>query len=565
MSDFFPSADADTNVINVASGDTNQNSTVLWAQSSIVGPVTFEYSITPDFQCILGYDSATVTDPKLPVKLEFGGLTAGQTYYYRAINAAGTAATGQFKTANAIDTQAGFRFGVTGDWRGELSPYPAIANAGERNLELMIELGDTIYSDYESPILPGVEQAQTLDEYRLKHQEVYDSRFGLNTWADLRKSVSVLSMIDDHEVVNDFEGGKDLSKASAADQALYGATTGLVNDSPLFENGLQAFQDYNPIRDEFYGDTGDARTAGERKLYRYNTYGQDAATFLLDARSFRDPELANVTNLSDPVQVGTFLTQSFDPSRTLLGKPQLNDLKHDLLAADQAGVTWKFVMVPEPIQNLGVLAASDRYEGYAAERTELLKYITDNKIDNVVFISADIHGTVVNNLTYQTAPGQPQIATNAFEITTGSVAFDAPFGQTVAELGAQVGLLTAQQKAFYDALPVANDADSLVNDKDDFIKQLVDGGLTSLGYDPLGLNNNLPQADGLINAKLLQGDYLATHSFGWTEFDINPLSQKLTVTTYGIKNYTEAELLKNPSAITSLIPSVVSQFEVLPV
>jgi len=565
MSDFFPSANADTNVINVASGDTNQNSTVLWAQSSMIGPVTFEYSITPDFRYIFGYSSATVTDPKLPVKLEFGGLTAGQTYYYRAINAAGTAATGQFKTANAIDTQAGFRFGVTGDWRGELSPYPAITNAGERNLELMIELGDTIYSDYESPILPGVEQAQTLDEYRLKHQEVYDSRFGLNTWADLRKSVSVLSMIDDHEVVNDFEGGKDLSKASAADQALYGATTGLVNDSPLFENGLQAFQDYNPIRDEFYGDTGDARTAGERKLYRYNTYGQDAATFLLDARSFRDPELANVTNLSDPVQVGTFLTQSFDPSRTLLGKPQLNDLKHDLLAADQAGVTWKFVMVPEPIQNLGVLAASDRYEGYAAERTELLKYITDNKIDNVVFISADIHGTVVNNLTYQTAPGQPQIATNAFEITTGSVAFDAPFGQTVAELGAQVGLLTAQQKAFYDALPVANDADSLVNDKDDFIKQLVDGGLTSLGYDPLGLNNNLPQADGLINAKLLQGDYLATHSFGWTEFDINPLSQKLTVTTYGIKNYTEAELLKNPSAITSLIPSVVSQFEVLPV
>ena len=564
-SNYNPRQPQANSIVSIASGDTNQSSTVLWAQSSIVGSVKFEYSTRPDFKYIFGYSSATVSDPALPVKLEFGGLTAGQTYYYRVTDAAGATATGQFKTANALGTQAGFRFGVTGDWRGELSPYPAIANADQRNLELLVELGDTIYSDYESPILPGVEQAQTLDEYRLKHQEVYDSRFGLNTWADLRKSVSVQSMIDDHEVVNDFEGGEDLAKASAANQALYGATKGFVNDSPLYENGLQAFQDYNPIRDEFYGNSGDARTAGERKLYRYNTYGQDAATFLLDARSFRDAELTNVTNLSDPLQVGTFLTQSFNPSRTLLGKPQLNDLKRDLLAADQAGVTWKFVMVPEPIQNLGVLAASDRFEGYAAERTELLKYIADNKIDNVVFISADIHGTLVNNLTYQTAPGQTQIATNAFEITTGSVAFDAPFGQTVAELGAQVGLVTAQQKAFYDALPVANDADSLLNDKDDFIKQLVDGGLTSLGYDPLGLNNNLPQADGLINAKLLQGDYLATHSFGWTEFDINPLSQKLTVTTYGIKSYTEAELLKNPSAITGLTPSVVSQFEVLPV
>ena len=560
MSEIYPLSSA----LGVASGDTNQTSTVLWAQSRIVGPVKFEYSTRPDFKYIFGYNSVNVSDPAQPVKAEFGGLTAGQTYYYRATDAAGAAATGQFKTSNPIGTQAGFRFGVTGDWRGELSPYPAIANAPQRDLELFIELGDTIYSDFESPILPGVAQAKTLEEFRLKHQEVYDSRFGLNTWADLRRAVSVLSMIDDHEVVNDFAGGEDLSNASAAEQALYGAKTGLINDSPLFENGLQAFQDYNPIREEFYGNNGDARTAGERKLYRYNTYGQDAATFLLDARSFRNAELPGVTNLGDPMQVGRFLTQSFDPTRTLLGKQQLSDLEQDLLAADQAGVTWKFVMVPEPIQNLGVLAAGDRFEGYAAERTELLKYINDNKIDNVVFVSADVHGTLVNNLTYQTALGQPQIATNAFEITTGSVAFDAPFGQTVAELGTQVGLLTAQQKAFYDALPVANDADSLVNDKDDFIKQLTNGGLNALGYDPLGLNANLPQADGLINAKLLQGDYLATHTFGWTEFDIDPLSQKLTVTTYGVKNYTEAELLKDPAAIAGLMPSIVSQFEVLP-
>ena len=137
-----------------------------------------------------------------------------------------------------------------------------------------------------------------------------------------------------------------------------------------------------------------------------------------------------------------------------------------------------------------MLAASDRFEGYAAERTESLKFIDENDIDNVVFVAADIHGTVVNNLTYQLALNQEQIATNAFEISTGSVAFDAPLGQTIADLGAQVGLLTPQQKASYDALSVTNDADSLVNDKDDFIKQVIDDGLTHLGYDPIGLNNN---------------------------------------------------------------------------
>jgi phosphodiesterase/alkaline phosphatase D-like protein len=561
-------------LLGIASGDTSQTSTVLWAQSSLTGPVRFEYSTDPDFEYVFGYNTANVTDPNQPVKIGFGGLTPGQTYYYRATDAAGAVKTGQFKTAHAIDQPAGFRFGVSGDWRGELSPYPAIRNASDRNLELFVLHGDTIYSDFESPILPGVKQAKTVDQFRLKYSEVYGERYGLNTWGDLRAKTSVLATIDDHEVTDNFEGGEDLARVSPEEQALYGASSGLVNDSPLYDNGLQAFQDYHPIQDRFYGQTGDLRTAGERQLYRYNTYGKDAATFILDARSFRDAELPAVINLSDPQQVGTFLARSFDRDpvtgqptsrRTLLGQQQLSDLKRDLLQAEQAGVTWKFVMIPEPTQNLGVLAAGDRYEGYAAERTELLKFIKDQGIGNVVFVAADIHGTVVNNLTYQLGPGQPQVATNAFEITTGSVAFDAPFGPTVAELGAQVGLLTAEQKRIYDALPVANDTDSLVNDKDDFIKQIVNGGLSSLGYDPVGLNTNLPQADGLIQANLLKGDYVATHTYGWTEFDIDQRTQKLTVTTYGINSYSEAELLKNPGAITGLMPTVVSQFEVLPV
>lgn len=560
-------------LLGIGSGDTTQTSTVLWASSNVTGDVTFEVSTDADFQTIVSSYVATVTDTTQPVKVELAELDPNTEYFYRVTNAAGGVLTGEFQTSAASDTYAGLRFGVSGDWRGELSPYPAIANADEQNLEFFMLHGDTIYADYESPVLPGVEQATTLEEYRLKHSEVYGERLGQNTWGDLRAVTSILATIDDHEVTNDFEGGEDLAEASAEDQALFGASSGLVNDSPLYENGLQAFQGYNPIRDDFYGETGDPRTAGERKLYRYNTYGQDAAAFVLDARSFRDAELPGVTDLSDQTQVASFLAQSFDidpvtrqptSPRTLLGEQQLQDLKQDLLSAEEQGVTWKFVFVPEPIQNLGVLAASDRFEGYAAERTEILKFIDDNDIDNVVFVAADIHGTVTNNLTYQLAPGQEQIATNAFEVSTGSVAFDAPFGPTVAELAGGVGLLTPEQQAFYESLPVANDADSLPNDKDDFIKQLIDSGLTQLGYDPVGLNNNLSQADGLINANLLQGDYAATQTYGWTEFDIDQDTQKLTVTTYGIPYYTEAELLADPASITSLQPTIVSQFEVLP-
>lgn len=162
-------------------------------------------------------------------------------------------------------------------------------------------------------------------------------------------------------------------------------------------------------------------------------------------------------------------------------------------------------------------------------------------------------------------PGGTQIATNAFEISTGAVAFDAPFGPTVIDIASVLGSLTPQQKAFYDSLPVANDTDSLINDKDDFLKQIIDRGLTPFGYDPVGLNANLPIAQGSIDATLLQGDYVATHTFGWTEFDIDPQTQQLRVITYGIDPYSEAELLANPTAIISGTPQVVSEFVVNPV
>ena len=534
----------------IASGDTTKNSTVLWTRSTELGDVTFEYSTAPDFSTIAGTKTATVTAPELPVKVELTGLLPGTNYYYRVTDAVGTEAVGKFVTAASLGEQKGLRFGVSGDWRGELAPYPAISNAVERELAFFVEHGDTIYADFPSPAVPK-EQAETLTEYRAKQAEVYGSRFGENFWGDLRASTSILATIDDHEVTNDFAGG-----APAASDPRFGTTEGLINDTQLYENGLQAFQEYNPLRDEFYGNTGEVRTEDERQLYRFNTYGSDAAVMVLDSRSFRDEELPGVSDPNDPTQVGAFLAASFDPSRTMLGQQQLSDLKQDLLEAQQDGITWKFIMVPEPIQNLGVIGASDRFEGYAAERTEILQFIDENEIDNVVFVAADIHATVVNNLTYQESLFGPQIATDTFEVTTGSVAFDAPFGPTlIEELARALGISTfLPLKELYNALP------STVQEA--IIQRLLNGQIEPLGYDPVGLDNNLAISDGLVDAKLLQGGYTATNTFGWTEFDINPVTQTLTVTTYGIEPYSQEDLLTSPQSIIERNPTIVSQFEV---
>jgi phosphodiesterase/alkaline phosphatase D-like protein len=143
-------------------------------------------------------------------------LSADTNYFYHVTDANGVKTNGKFSTAAAIGQQAGLKFGVSGDWRGELAPYPAISNADTANLKFFIELGDTVYADVASPAVKnpdGTEKSQvtTLAEYRAKNAEVYSSRFGQNTWGDLRAATSILATIDDHEVTNDFAGGQNLS------------------------------------------------------------------------------------------------------------------------------------------------------------------------------------------------------------------------------------------------------------------------------------------------------------------------------------------------------------------
>ena len=552
----------DSLVNGIASGDTTQDSTVLWARSTFTGNVTFEYATNANFSYIVGTETVTVTDPNLPVKVQITNLTPGTQYYYRATDAAGDRATGEFETAAALGTKAGLSFGVSGDWRGELAPYPAISNASDADLDFFVEHGDTIYADIASDAVKNPdgtrkEQVETLEEYRAKHSEVYDARFGLNTWEKLRSQTSILATIDDHEVINDFAGG-----ATADTDDRFSETEGLINDTQLYENGLQAFQEYNPLRDEFYGDVGDERFNGERKLYRYQTYGSDAAVFVLDTRSFRDEALDGPENFLDINDRLGVLNASLTEDRTLLGSVQLADLKQDLLDAKSQGITWKFVMVPEPIQNIFPGINLDAFEGYSKERTEILKFIDKNEINNVVFVAADVHTTFVNNLTYQEEPNGEQIATNVFEITTGAVAFDAPTGEFLANIFTAG---SADAEAFYNSLTIAPDTDDLINDKDDFVKELVNNSLLKpLGFDPLGLNNNLPQAEGLIDATLIQGDYFVGHTYGWTQFDIDLDTQQLKVITYGIEAYSENELLSNPDSILSRKPVIVSEFIVNP-
>lgn len=529
----------------VASGDVSQTGAVLWSRSTATGPLTFTYALageTGGQQIVV-----PVNDPWQPVTVTLSGLQPDSIYSYSAQNSLGERAGGRFRTAAPPGVFRGLRFGASGDWRGDMAPYPATDNAPGHQLDFFLALGDLIYADIGSPAT-GNRTAETLDDFRRKYAEVLSTQAGSNEVARLRAATPLFAVFDDHEVTNDFAGG-----APAQADRRFAETEGFINDTALYETAVRAFQEYQPLAAEFYGPLGgDGRMDGERKYYRYRTFGSDAALFLLDSRSFRDLPLARA-RMDDPTDGARFLAQSYRPGRTLLGPGQLSELQADLAQAQAAGVTWKFVALSVPVQYRGLLSAQDRYEGYAAERADLLSFIAQQPICNVVFVSADIHGTLVNEISYAKGPGEQEQPTGAVEVTVGPAAFDPPQGPVLVRHGVEAGLISPEEEAIYAGLPVANDPDSRVDDRDDWVKAYIDAQLAAQGRERLGLAG-----------EPLAGDYVALHSFGWTEFEIDAAGQGLTVTTWGIPAYGLGDVRANPFEVLARQPGIVSRFRLWP-
>src|SRR5262245_60053165 len=99
---FFPNG--------VSSGDVTQTSVVLWTRAVQTGQLIFQIATDASFNDLVRVKHVAVTDPLVPVKLEFDHLKPGQDYFYRVIDADGHVLEGSFETAAALGTHAGFNF-----------------------------------------------------------------------------------------------------------------------------------------------------------------------------------------------------------------------------------------------------------------------------------------------------------------------------------------------------------------------------------------------------------------------------------------------------------------------
>jgi alkaline phosphatase D len=430
-----PAASADSFSLGVAAGEVTARSALLWARADQPGETRLEVATDEDFAQLARHLKVQATPANdLTVQRRVNGLVPGTRYWYRFTSGAAASDVGTFVTAPKPGDEATIQFAWTGDYdaeraTGETDPFwndfEVFGSMEAEGNDFNIGLGDTIYSDSEVPGNHPV--ALTVEQKWAK----YELNLGEEPLADLRGAAGFYSHWDDHEFINDFSPFESVF------------SSGTIDGRELYERGVKAFTDYAPV--DFSSRDG---------LYRTTRWGKNLELFFLDERSFRsakaskdgvcdnpqtgEPDLAPTVPqllrnvfaaliplppLAEPVSPAC-LDAINDPDRTLLGEKQLKTFLHDVRHSQ---ARFKVVVNEVPIQQFYALPY-DRWEGYEADRQRVLSGLQG--VNNVVFLTTDVHATFVNDARFKTLePGGPENS-GILDVTVGPAATK-PFAQEI--------------------------------------------------------------------------------------------------------------------------------------
>jgi alkaline phosphatase D len=519
----------------VAAGDVTTNSAILWTRTEdaktkegIVTNLTAQLSKNPNFKPIY-HSFKGVTEPNrdYTLKLDATGLSSNTRYYYRFISPNGfSTQIGRFKTAPTKTDKVAVKFGFSGDADGKWRPYSSTQIIPELNLDYFIFLGDTMYETKSklSPATadPFANSTQALADYRRKYRENLEpvTPGGLSSLQRLYASQGNYTLLDNHELGNKqfinggAPAGTPLGKGVDATKVDYDVnkTGTFINKTEGFKTLLQAYKDYQPVREKIISSPNNFRTDKTEQLYFSQQWGANSIFINVDARSYRDIRLKTASGADDTG------IRADNPKRTMLGTTQLNWLKDTLKNAQVSGINWKIIAVSSPIDMGGEDNGKTWIGGYRAERNELLQFIADNRINNVVFLSTDDHQNRVNELTYLTKPNDPASMTrvpNTFTIVAGPIGASGPDNITDHSFS-NIKLL----------------ADQLVVEQ------------KRKGIEPLGLDAKFPGLqkvfrEGDTNADNLRQpvDFYSPDTFNYATLDISADGKTLAVNIYGINSY----------------------------
>jgi alkaline phosphatase D len=409
----------------IASGDVTHDSAIIWSRVNKPSIMHVEYANNSLF---LNSKSETkwidhTTDFTGNIKLD--NLSAATKYFYHVFfsnmdnNISSSSIMGTFKTApNQAISQNSVSFIVGGDIGGQTfcrelnTGYSIFESMMELSPDFYIQNGDMIYADDDcpkqrldgSPNIPGnffgITDPQVEWNNLTQVHDIYLKHWIYNRadphLQNFLKNTSMYSQWDDHEVLDDFGAGWSYWNSENQNK------TGYQN---LVHEGRNAFFNFSPI---------DRNVTDPNRIYRSFHWGNNLDLLILDARSDR--------SRND-------VTDTIENNKTMLGLKQLTWLKDNLL---RSNATWKVVSSNIPMSiPTGVNSSKFGRDGWASgmsldfssktgferELKQIMKFIDDNNIKNVIFVTTDVHFPII--LKYNADMNGDKDSVNIYEIISG--------------------------------------------------------------------------------------------------------------------------------------------------
>jgi alkaline phosphatase D len=426
-----------------SAGDVRDGRAIVWSRTDRPARMIVEWSTTDSFQDVRRVvGPAALEDTGFTARLDLSGLPSGQRINYRVqfqdlsdLRTVSSPVNGFFKTAPVdgsvslawtADT-VGQGWGINPD-EGGLVAYESMRKAAP---DVFVHCGDTVYADQpveaERRLDDGSVWRNLVTAAKSKVAETLDEFRGVHLYnfldANLRRFNSEVAQIvlwDDHEVRDN-----------------WGPTQVLTDDryqvksvALLAARAKRAFFEHHPIR--FSPDEGE-------RVYRSIPCGKHLEVFALDMRTYRGPNSPNRQTTAGP-------------DTAILGPPQLAWLK---AALRRSSATWKVVasdmplglLVPDgPVNFEAVANGNGPALGRELEIADLLRFLRDEKVRNVVWITGDVHYCAAHH--YDPARAQFKDFHPFWELVAGPIhagtfgpaVLDDTFGPEVRFLGIPPGM-----------------------------------------------------------------------------------------------------------------------------
>jgi alkaline phosphatase D len=377
-----PVAKSGTFPLGVASGFPYPRGTILWTKLGDIrrtARLKLQVAKDRDFKHVVLEKTVTArAERDFTARTRVRGLHPAHEYFYRFHTKDKGSPVGRFRTAPPPDSRAPVRIAFISCQSYEAGFYNAhAAIAKEPDVDLVLHLGDYIY---ESHYYDGFRKdtsgfnhdgnVEFLPEYRQKYN-LYKSDPDLQAMHAAHNFVAVW---DDHEVEDNYADG--LASSHAQPGLTNNGLPRRVSIQERRANAYQAYFNYMP-RLRFDGDRD--------RIYEDIRIGKLVDLILTDERQYRDQQPCNDAQI-------TPCADEQNPNRTMLGANQKAWFKQALAGSPQTWKLWANEVMLMGLQTAPQMGVNnDQWDGYAAERRELLEFVLANKVQNLVPLTGDIH------------------------------------------------------------------------------------------------------------------------------------------------------------------------------